>query len=62
MRYICVILLINKKSFMSNLISTFSSMPSIDKVMFIVWSIGLIGMAISFVTLIIKIIFNPKTL
>ena len=47
---------------MSNLIPMFTRMSGIDKVMFIVWSIGLIGMAISFFALIVKIIFNPKTL
>ncbi|MEY4433754.1 MAG: hypothetical protein RLZZ44_1888, partial [Bacteroidota bacterium] len=45
-----------------NVFEMFSRMSGIDKVMFIVWSIGLIGMAISLITLIVKILFNPKTL
>mgnify|MGYP000076294784 FL=1 len=47
---------------MTNVFEMFSRMSGIDKVMFMVWSIGLIGMAISLITLIVKILSNPKTL
>jgi len=47
---------------MTNVFEMFNRMSGIDKVMFIVWSIGLIGMAISLITLIVKILLNPKTL
>jgi hypothetical protein len=47
---------------MTNVFEMFSRMSGIDKVMFIVWSIGLIGMVISFIALIVKILLNPKTL
>ena len=39
-------------------ISMFNQMSSIDKVMFIVWSIGLIAMVVSLVTLIIHTIVS----
>jgi hypothetical protein len=47
---------------MTNVFEMFNRMSGIDKVMFIVWSIGLIGMVISLIALIVKILLNPKTL
>ena len=51
---------------MYQVISMFNQMPNIDKVMFIVWSIALIGMVVSLVRLIIHAIvsnlFKAKTI
>lgn len=41
-----------KTLFMYQVATMFAQMSSIDKVMFIVWSIGLIGMAVTIVRLI----------
>jgi len=47
---------------MANVFVMFTQMSIIDKVMFVVWSISLVGMALSLSALVIKILFNPKFL
>ena len=46
---------------MYQVISMFNQMPNLDKVMFIVWSIGLIGMVTSIVRLFVLCMVSKFT-